>query len=41
VIQSKRRRWEGHVGSIREKRSVCSILVRKPEGMRTLGRPRL
>ena len=30
----------GHVALIREKRCVYSVLVGKPEGKRTLGRPR-
>jgi hypothetical protein len=30
----------GHVARMGEKRNVYSILVRKPEGKRPLGRPR-
>jgi hypothetical protein len=30
----------GHVAGIEEKRNVCGVLVRKPEGNRPLGRPR-
>jgi hypothetical protein len=40
VIKSKRTRWAGHVVRMVEGRGVCSVLVRKPEGERPLGRPR-
>jgi hypothetical protein len=33
-------RWAGHVAGICEKRNEYRILVRKPEGKRTLERPR-
>jgi hypothetical protein len=33
-------RWAGHVARIGERRGVCRVLVGKPEGKRTLGRPR-
>jgi hypothetical protein len=33
-------RWAGHVARIREERNVCKVLVGKPEGRRSLGRPR-
>ena len=33
-------RWVGYVARMRERRGVYSILVRKPEGKRPLGRPR-
>jgi hypothetical protein len=32
--------WAGHVARKGEKRSVCRLLVGKPEGKRSLGRPR-
>jgi hypothetical protein len=41
VIKSKRMRWAGHIARMVEGRGVCSALVRKPEGKRPLGRPRL
>jgi len=41
VIKSRRIRWAVHVASIgEERRGVYSVLVRKPEGKRPLGRPR-
>jgi hypothetical protein len=40
MIKSRRMRWEGHVARIGEKRNAYKILVGKPEGKRTLGRPR-
>jgi len=39
-IKSGRMRWVGHVARIGERRSLYSVLVGKPEGNRTLGRPR-
>jgi hypothetical protein len=40
VIKSRRMRWAGHVACTGEIRSACRVLVRKPEGKRTLGRSR-
>ena len=40
VIQLRRMRWKGHVASMRERRGVYRVLVGKPEGKRSLGRPR-
>jgi hypothetical protein len=40
MIKSRRMRWAGHVARIRTKRNAYRILVGKPEGRRTLGRPR-
>jgi hypothetical protein len=40
MIKSRRMRWAGHVARMGEKRNAYRILVRKPEGKRTLGRPR-
>jgi len=39
VIKS-RRRWAGHVACMEERRGVCRVLVGKPEGRRSQGRPR-
>jgi len=36
-----RMRWAGHVARKGEERGVYRVLVRKPEGKRPLGRPRL
>jgi hypothetical protein len=41
VIKSRRMRWTGHVARVGEKRGAYRILVRRPEGRRPLGRPRL
>jgi len=41
VIKSRRMRWAGHVARMGERRVVYRVLVRKPEGKRPLGRPRL
>jgi hypothetical protein len=40
VVKSRRIRWAGHVARMREERGVHRVLVEKPEGKRTLGRPR-
>jgi hypothetical protein len=40
TIKSRRMRWAGHVARMGEKRSMCRLLVGKPEGKRPLGRPR-
>jgi len=40
VIKSRRMRWAGHVARLRERRGVCRDLVVKPEGKRSLGRPK-
>jgi hypothetical protein len=40
MIKSKRMRWERHVARMGEKRITYRILVGKPEGKRSLGRPR-
>ena len=36
----KSRRWAGHVAHMGEERGVYWVLVGKPEGKRSLGRPR-
>jgi len=33
-------RWAGHVAHVGERRDVCRVFLRKPEGKRPLGRPR-
>jgi hypothetical protein len=40
VIKSRRLRWTGHVARMLEGRGVDRVLVGKPEGKITLGRPR-
>jgi len=40
VIKSRRMRWAGHVAHMVEERGVYRVLVGKPEGKRTLGKPR-
>jgi hypothetical protein len=40
MIKSRRMRWAGHVARIGGKRNAYVILVEKPEGKITLGRPR-
>jgi hypothetical protein len=40
VIKARRLRWVGHVACTGEGRGVYRVLVGKPEGMRSVGRPR-
>jgi hypothetical protein len=40
ITKSRRMRWAGHVARMGEKRNVYSLLVGKPEGKGSLGRPR-
>jgi hypothetical protein len=40
IIKSRRMRWSGHVARMGEKKNAYRLLVGKPEGKRTLGRPR-
>ena len=40
VVKSRRMRWAGHVTRMAEYRGVLMVLVGKPEGKRSLGRPR-
>ena len=40
VIKSRRMRWAGHVARMGEERGAFRVLVGKPEGKRTLGKPR-
>jgi hypothetical protein len=39
MIKSRGMRWAGHVARMGETRNAYRILVGKPEGKRTLGRP--
>jgi hypothetical protein len=39
-IMKRRMIWAGHVARMEEKRNAYRLLVRKPEGNRSLGRPR-
>jgi hypothetical protein len=34
IIKWRRMRWAGHVAQMGEKRNVCRLLIRKPEGKR-------
>jgi hypothetical protein len=40
IIKSRRMKWAEHLARMVEKRNVCRLLVRKPEGKIPLGRPR-
>ena len=40
VVKSRRIRWAGHVARMGEGRGVHRVLMGKPEGKRSLGRPR-
>jgi hypothetical protein len=40
VVKSRRMRWAGHVARMGEERDAPRLLVAKPEGKRSLGRPR-
>jgi len=40
VVKSRRMRWAGYVALMGEGRGVYRVLVGKPEGKRSLGRPR-
>jgi len=40
VIKSRIMKWVGHVARMGEERGVYRFLVGKPEGRRTMGRPR-
>jgi len=41
VLKSRRMRWAGQLARMGERTGVYRVLVRKPEGKRALGRPRL
>jgi hypothetical protein len=40
VVKSRRMRWAGHVARVGEGRGLHRFLMGKPEGNRSLGRPR-
>jgi len=40
VIKSRRMIWAGHVARMGQRRGVYRVLVEKPQGKRSLGRPR-
>jgi hypothetical protein len=40
VMKARRMRWAGHVARMGEVRGTYNILVGKPDGRRSLGRPR-
>jgi hypothetical protein len=40
MIKSKRMRWMKYVACMGEMRNARKVLVQKPEGKRSLGRPR-
>jgi hypothetical protein len=40
LIKARRMRWVGHVARMGEVRVAYNILVGRPEGRRSLGRPR-
>jgi hypothetical protein len=40
MIKSRRMRWAGHVARMGEGRGVYRVLAGRPEGKRSLGRPR-
>jgi hypothetical protein len=40
VVKSRRMRWAGHMARMGEDRGVHRVMVGKPEGKRSLGRPR-
>jgi hypothetical protein len=40
IIKERRMRWAGHVARMGEKRNAYRFLVGKPEGKRSLWRPR-
>jgi hypothetical protein len=39
MVISRRMRWTGHLARMGEKRNTYRLLVGKPEGIRSLGRP--
>jgi hypothetical protein len=39
VVKSRRMRWAGLVACISTKRNACRVLLEKPEGQRSHGRP--
>ena len=39
-LKSRRLRWAGHVARMEQSRNAYRVLVEKPEGKRSLGRPK-
>ena len=39
-FKSRRLRWAGHVARMKQSRNAYRVLVEKPEGRRSLGRPK-
>ena len=39
-LKSRQLRWAGHVACMEESRNAYTVLVGRPEGKRSLGRPR-
>jgi hypothetical protein len=39
IMKSRRMRWAGHVARMGERRNAYRLLVGKPQGKRSLGRP--
>ena len=40
MIKPRRMRWAGHVACVGERRGAYRVLLGKPEGNRSLGRPK-
>jgi hypothetical protein len=40
IMKSRRMRWAGHLARIGDKRNAYRLLVGKPKGKKTLGRPK-
>jgi hypothetical protein len=40
MIKSRRMRWAGHIARMVEKKTAYRLLLGRPEGKRSLGRPR-
>jgi hypothetical protein len=40
MIKSRRIKWAGHMGHMRDRRDVYKVFVRRPDGKRPLGRTR-
>jgi hypothetical protein len=40
MVKSRKMGWAGHVARMAERRNAYRILVGKPEGKKSLGRPR-
>jgi hypothetical protein len=40
MTKSRKIRWMGHVASIKKTKNAYKFLVRKPEGLKQLGKPK-